>query len=477
MPFHGMLLGASIMGLADGPTEVHKVTVARQVLREHRPSDDLWPTKHLPKRLAAARAKYAEHLEHEVGEPVIDVERLTAWLDDEGLPGTGEPDRDRVRLRRHARTRSTRSGAATCTPRCASRRPTAPGDARRRDPPRVAHHRGARRHRRAPHAGHRRLHGHRRARAQLLPDGVRRRLVADERRRLAGALRHRPGRPPGPGLRARRGHRPALEGRLAGEGAAATSAGPTASTSARSTGGPPSSSASRAASCPGFDEAAAWLRAHKPIDFVPGLMHGDYQFANVMYRHGGPARLAAIVDWEMGTVGDPKLDLGWVVQSWPEDTSSGDGDVGGYVDMTGMPSQGPGARPLRRGVRPPGRRHRLLRRPRQVEARRRARAGLPARRRRREAAGLRPRRARPDARRRPSWRRPRTTAPDVPAAVRHAGSGQDARGGRAALRSGAGHGRLGRRARVPGDRGLRAPRLRRRLPAVAAHDGGRRSPR
>ena len=67
MPFHGMMLGASVMGLADGPTEVHKVTVARQVLREHKATDDLWPTQHLPKRLAAAQEKYAEHLEHEVG--------------------------------------------------------------------------------------------------------------------------------------------------------------------------------------------------------------------------------------------------------------------------------------------------------------------------------------------------------------------------------------------------------------------------
>jgi acyl-CoA dehydrogenase len=67
MPFHQMLLGASIMGLADGPTEVHKVTVARQVLRDHRPSDDIWPTEHLPRRVAAARAKFAEYLEHEVG--------------------------------------------------------------------------------------------------------------------------------------------------------------------------------------------------------------------------------------------------------------------------------------------------------------------------------------------------------------------------------------------------------------------------
>ncbi|MGZ4710786.1 MAG: acyl-CoA dehydrogenase family protein, partial [Acidimicrobiales bacterium] len=67
MPFARMLMGASVMGLADGPTEVHKVTVARQVLRQHSASDDLWPTEHLPKKLAAAKAKFAEHLEHEVG--------------------------------------------------------------------------------------------------------------------------------------------------------------------------------------------------------------------------------------------------------------------------------------------------------------------------------------------------------------------------------------------------------------------------
>ena len=90
---------------------------------------------------------------------------------------------------------------------------------------------------------------------------------------------------------------------------------------------------------PGFDEAAAWLRAHRPIDYVPGLMHGYYQFANVMYEDGAPARLAAIVDWEMGTVGDPKLDLAWTVQSWPEDTMAPEAGETGYVDMIGMPSR------------------------------------------------------------------------------------------------------------------------------------------
>ncbi|WP_306320078.1 MULTISPECIES: phosphotransferase family protein [unclassified Streptomyces] len=90
---------------------------------------------------------------------------------------------------------------------------------------------------------------------------------------------------------------------------------------------------------PGLDEASAWLRTHKPLDYVPGLMHGDYQFANVMFRDGAPARLAAIVDWEMGTVGDPKLDLAWMLHSWPQDTNAPEAATSGYVDLTGMPSR------------------------------------------------------------------------------------------------------------------------------------------
>lgn len=89
----------------------------------------------------------------------------------------------------------------------------------------------------------------------------------------------------------------------------------------------------------GMDEATQWLRTHRPLDYIPGIMHGDYQFANVMYEHGAPARLAALVDWEMGTVGDPKLDLAWMVQSWPEDTSAPEASGASYVDLQGMPSR------------------------------------------------------------------------------------------------------------------------------------------
>ena len=89
---------------------------------------------------------------------------------------------------------------------------------------------------------------------------------------------------------------------------------------------------------PGVDVAAAWLRTHRPKVYEPGIMHGDYQLTNVMFRHGTPAKLAAIVDWEMGTVGDPKLDLGWVMQSWPADAGAPGEAETSYVDMVGMPS-------------------------------------------------------------------------------------------------------------------------------------------
>ncbi len=68
MPFTKMLINSEVMALADGPTEVHKTTVARQVLREHKPVDGLWPSAHLPARTAAARAKFAKYLDREAAD-------------------------------------------------------------------------------------------------------------------------------------------------------------------------------------------------------------------------------------------------------------------------------------------------------------------------------------------------------------------------------------------------------------------------
>jgi len=67
MPFANMLIQAEVLGIADGPTEVHKVTVARQVLKGYEPAPGLWPTEHLPSRREAAAEHIAAMMEHAAG--------------------------------------------------------------------------------------------------------------------------------------------------------------------------------------------------------------------------------------------------------------------------------------------------------------------------------------------------------------------------------------------------------------------------
>jgi aminoglycoside phosphotransferase (APT) family kinase protein len=68
---------------------------------------------------------------------------------------------------------------------------------------------------------------------------------------------------------------------------------------------------------PGIEHVANWLETNRPRDFKPGIIHGDYHLANVMYRFDS-GNLAAIVDWELTTIGDPLLDLGWLMATWPD---------------------------------------------------------------------------------------------------------------------------------------------------------------
>jgi aminoglycoside phosphotransferase (APT) family kinase protein len=68
---------------------------------------------------------------------------------------------------------------------------------------------------------------------------------------------------------------------------------------------------------PDVDRLCAWLDAHRPKTFTPGIIHGDYHLANVMFDHRGP-KLAAVIDWELSTLGDPLLDLGWLLATWPD---------------------------------------------------------------------------------------------------------------------------------------------------------------
>lgn len=68
MPFVKMMVAAQSLGIADGATELHKMTVARRTLREYQPVSTLFPSMHLPTRRTAAQARLAERLEHEIAE-------------------------------------------------------------------------------------------------------------------------------------------------------------------------------------------------------------------------------------------------------------------------------------------------------------------------------------------------------------------------------------------------------------------------
>ena len=62
MPFMHMVNSALVMGIADGPTEVHKVTLAKQILKDYQPDNDLFPAYHIPKLREAAQSRFKTEL-------------------------------------------------------------------------------------------------------------------------------------------------------------------------------------------------------------------------------------------------------------------------------------------------------------------------------------------------------------------------------------------------------------------------------
>ncbi len=66
---------------------------------------------------------------------------------------------------------------------------------------------------------------------------------------------------------------------------------------------------------PRFAELAEWLEAHRPPEWSPGLMHGDFHLDNCLFSRQQP-RLLAIIDWELATIGDPLMDVGLTLAFW-----------------------------------------------------------------------------------------------------------------------------------------------------------------
>ena len=63
MPFANQIITSYRMGIADGPTEVHKITIAKQLLRDYEPCEDLFPSQHSIKKRAIALEVYGAAVE------------------------------------------------------------------------------------------------------------------------------------------------------------------------------------------------------------------------------------------------------------------------------------------------------------------------------------------------------------------------------------------------------------------------------
>ena len=282
---------------------------------------------------------------------MIDFDRLAAWMDDQGLAGKGEPLEHAFVVRRLAE-RDLRD-----PPRRPPRRDPHPaadraGRPRRGHPPRVAHHRGARRHRRAAHRGHRRVRGPVGARPHLLPDGLRRRLVADETPTAWPA-------PFDTDLDARKG----LAYQLV-EGIALLGNVDWQAKGLQDLGRPDGFHERqvdrwtafleriKGRELPGFDEASAWLRAHR-ADRLRPRAHArrlPVRQRDVPGRRAGAARRASSTGR-------------WARSATRSSTSAGSCRAGpttpmaveaasrGYVDMYGMPSRDEVLAALRRRCR------------------------------------------------------------------------------------------------------------------------------
>jgi aminoglycoside phosphotransferase (APT) family kinase protein len=67
-----------------------------------------------------------------------------------------------------------------------------------------------------------------------------------------------------------------------------------------------------------FAGIARWLEDNAPQESGACIVHNDYRLGNVMWTPGSPAKLLAVLDWELATIGDPLADLGYVLAAWPE---------------------------------------------------------------------------------------------------------------------------------------------------------------
>ena len=88
---------------------------------------------------------------------------------------------------------------------------------------------------------------------------------------------------------------------------------------------------------PDLEEAGRWLAERLPESGPATIVHGDYKLDNVVLALEAPARVVAILDWEMSTIGDPLADLGYLLSFWREPGDPTDPVLSEEMEHTRLP--------------------------------------------------------------------------------------------------------------------------------------------
>jgi aminoglycoside phosphotransferase (APT) family kinase protein len=86
---------------------------------------------------------------------------------------------------------------------------------------------------------------------------------------------------------------------------------------------------------PDVDHVGEWLATHLPQPLPSTVVHGDYRLGNMMVAPAEPTRIVAVLDWEMGAIGDPRADVGYLLATYTE--PNGRASALGSSPVTGEP--------------------------------------------------------------------------------------------------------------------------------------------
>lgn len=88
--------------------------------------------------------------------------------------------------------------------------------------------------------------------------------------------------------------------------------------------------------------AGAALSDSVPESSRVSILHNDFKIDNCQFRAGDPSRVTSIFDWDMSTLGDPLIDLGLLLNYWPDPADTGEDRALAYpgLELMGLPTRG-----------------------------------------------------------------------------------------------------------------------------------------